>query len=691
MLACERRHQYERSAALAVFHGDLAAAVKAFGRARDAVKQHHLEGRQPADASAAIAAAAACAAASGAALGQTKPTAEHEAVGGAMPELWTEAVDYDQLLFTMSMCVASFRPPSRSRLASGGHGERDDDDGDDEAEREWHEMAQNLLNRKELRGCTDAVAVQLRACCVFLKSVSEILDIQDRELASSASSAGGGGDSHWLETPQSACFTDPLLWIEDRVALACMFLPTAQLKAFLTAEAERCLSRGVLDGALLVGMGPAGVQLLQAYVDRTSDIQTAALLGSRAALAFPGSWKAERMQVAEWVETYRGLLHRWQFWFNKTKFTKWTRKAKAAFDDHPLSPEAAERLEKIRLRHHHSTPSSRSTSSFPPADASATAAAAMVDAASAASSMNSRARDGTASPLGNASPASNNSDLSPVLVAGTPKEPAPPAERSSAGGGGGPRPGKGTSVGLFTEDAFPPGRPLDGNPGTEQGEGVRLVEASGGREPWPDNGGVRAGLTDGGRTYDGFGGGVPPSRHLRLRCNFCGKTVGVRETAGGGDQTGAGDRPKRSSRNQGGGVGRARAKPFIGYCHSCRKALPRCYVCMQHIDALNPDMEVGRQHQQHQQQPPLGKGGGSAAYNGSNSRGHSRGVRGDGGVSRRNHAPGTSRDKWIARCNTCWHVGHAHHFSYWFETHDTCGVNGCRCKCMSLDSPIVPP
>ena len=44
--------------------------TQAFGRARDAVKQHHLEGRQPADASAAIAVAAACAAASGAALGQ---------------------------------------------------------------------------------------------------------------------------------------------------------------------------------------------------------------------------------------------------------------------------------------------------------------------------------------------------------------------------------------------------------------------------------------------------------------------------------------------------------------------------------------------------------------------------------------------------------------------------------------------
>ena len=43
------------------------------------------------------------------------------------------------------------------------------------------------------------------------------------------------------------------------------------------------------------------------------------------------------------------------------------------------------------------------------------------------------------------------------------------------------------------------------------------MEASEVREPWPDNGGVRGGLTDGGKSYDGFGGGVPPASHLRLR------------------------------------------------------------------------------------------------------------------------------------------------------------------------------
>lgn len=57
-----------------------------------------------------------------------------------------------------------------------------------------------------------------------------------------------------------------------------------------------------------------------------------------------------------------------------------------------------------------------------------------------------------------------------------------------------------------------------GNPGGVDREGIgRGMEASEVREPWPDNGGVRGGLTDGGKSYDGFGGGVPSARHLRLR------------------------------------------------------------------------------------------------------------------------------------------------------------------------------
>lgn len=42
-----------------------------------------------------------------------------------------------------------------------------------------------------------------------------------------------------METPKLACFLDevlkdPLLWLEDRVALACMFLPPVQLKVIET-------------------------------------------------------------------------------------------------------------------------------------------------------------------------------------------------------------------------------------------------------------------------------------------------------------------------------------------------------------------------------------------------------------------------------------------------------------------------
>ncbi|CAN0515553.1 unnamed protein product, partial [Laminaria digitata] len=52
------------------------------------------------------------------------------------------------------------------------------------------------------------------------------------------------------------------------------------------------------------------------YVDRTSDVQTAALVATRAAVVYPNSWREERMAVARWAEEYRDVLDRWQFWYN---------------------------------------------------------------------------------------------------------------------------------------------------------------------------------------------------------------------------------------------------------------------------------------------------------------------------------------------------------------------------------------
>ena len=48
---------------------------------------------------------------------------------------------------------------------------------------------------------------------------------------------------------------------------------------------------GQLDGLLLTGLTPAGLDLLASYVDRTSDVQTVSMLAT-VALSFLGSGSA---------------------------------------------------------------------------------------------------------------------------------------------------------------------------------------------------------------------------------------------------------------------------------------------------------------------------------------------------------------------------------------------------------------
>lgn len=56
---------------------------------------------------------------------------------------------------------------------------------------------------------------------------------------------------------------------------------------------------GDINGLILTGLTPIGVDLMEQYVNRTGDVQTAALLLSMAA---PGRFNDIR--VDDWVETY---------------------------------------------------------------------------------------------------------------------------------------------------------------------------------------------------------------------------------------------------------------------------------------------------------------------------------------------------------------------------------------------------
>ena len=116
--------------------------------------------------------------------------------------------------------------------------------------------------------------------------------------------------------------------LEDRVAFACRFLPFEQLTQELNDLSAELTSAGNLRGLALTGIvielkveqtpGSAGehgqgLTLLQKYVDRTCDIQTAALLCVRAGIVVSDV----QQPVTQWMEVYRDMMDRWKLWHQR--------------------------------------------------------------------------------------------------------------------------------------------------------------------------------------------------------------------------------------------------------------------------------------------------------------------------------------------------------------------------------------
>ncbi|CAM9221489.1 unnamed protein product [Pylaiella littoralis] len=725
MRECEEQGHYARSTALAVFHGDLRAAVSALRRAHDVTNQELQAVSTVVALMPPIKAAAA---------------ASHAQVMEARRSMCL-------LLDMMSMFIAGFHPPAGRAAggaggepggvgqaggygdSGGGGGNREEEEEEEDDQPLWKEKLKELLESKELRG-TSPTAAYLRACCLFLRCVPEVVSSQarrnnsgggrgasgnpasevldageeiatcntrrsytdslaepswasppSRTNATSTSSRGGSSAARgaatraWRSSLQRAgagavmpspsatevgsrgrsrggaawglsfraVLEDRALALEDRTALALMFLPTTQLQTFLTFEEGLYTDKGVLDGVLLTGMAHRGLSLMQNYIDRTMDVQTAALVATRSSPFFPPGWRKEKETVHVWGTEYRHLLMRWQYWFNFGLFAKYCQRAKTRLRDNPLSPEAVARLEAIRVR---STPPLPSSETPPAGISSATAAAGAQASPSAtplpAASITTAAAVSPAfpgAPLGtSASRGDAVSALSGSSIAGAS---AARSGRASGGGGGG---GRSTPYDVTEE------------------------------------------------IWYGFGGKELKPNFLRIKCNFCQTPVGIDDSPAGEAKSGAG----YSRQGRAGERGEsARRTPIVSYCSSCRNPLPRCFICLQQIGALNPEIEARRREFDQLKggrgarlRGKLGGGGGGGG-GGEGATMADGGRGGAGGVHRKGEATQSVLDIWWSWCSVCNHGGHNGHLENWFEEHDTCGTQGCSCRCASLDLPIV--
>ena len=89
---------------------------------------------------------------------------------------------------------------------------------------------------------------------------------------------------------------------------------------WLTRVTEICISTGRLEGLILTGLRGDGIRILQEYVDRFHDIQSAALLVARELGKAPNMSNPNYGGVScewMWLQEYRNLLNQWQFFVER--------------------------------------------------------------------------------------------------------------------------------------------------------------------------------------------------------------------------------------------------------------------------------------------------------------------------------------------------------------------------------------
>lgn len=103
--------------------------------------------------------------------------------------------------------------------------------------------------------------------------------------------------------------------IRERIGIAVRWLADDQLTNYLNETTKAVVHAGDLDGLMLTGVTEPAVNLLQVYINRTADVQTASLVAS---FACPRYLSDDRVDY--WIESYRHLLNSWRLFHVRAKF-----------------------------------------------------------------------------------------------------------------------------------------------------------------------------------------------------------------------------------------------------------------------------------------------------------------------------------------------------------------------------------
>jgi hypothetical protein len=101
--------------------------------------------------------------------------------------------------------------------------------------------------------------------------------------------------------------------LHDRMIIALRFLDDSSLLTYISKWTQKMERQGRIDGILLTGWTKEGIDMMEAYVDKTGDVQSAALLLS----ALPC---ISDKRITNWIESYSDLLDQWELYDKRVLF-----------------------------------------------------------------------------------------------------------------------------------------------------------------------------------------------------------------------------------------------------------------------------------------------------------------------------------------------------------------------------------
>ncbi|KAL9612213.1 MAG: hypothetical protein Q9167_003201 [Letrouitia subvulpina] len=175
--------------------------------------------------------------------------------------------------------------------------------------------------------------------------------------------------------------------LRDRLAVAIMYLSDVDLTNYITSTTNECISNGDIEGIPLTGLTDQSIPLLQTYISKTYDLQSAIL-----AIAHTCPRYFQSPLVALWRDEYRNQLNTHRLFIQRVHFD--VQATKLSVPANSAKPLLAPPARQVSIRCAHCEQNLDRN----PAHASASAPPASLTAAAAA------APNGGASALGGGSP-----------------------------------------------------------------------------------------------------------------------------------------------------------------------------------------------------------------------------------------------------------------------------------------------